>query len=117
MTIDERITALLRAICPRTFCDFAPTDTQRPYCTYQVIGGEVLSYLDPVVPGKKNADVQVSIWSNSRLEASALMDQVEAAMITATNMQASPLSAAASDFDADMNVRSSRQDFSVWADR
>lgn len=117
MTIDEKITALLRTICARTYCDFAPTDTERPYCTYQVIGGEVLSYLDAVVPGKTNAEVQVSIWSNSRLEASALMNQVEVAMIMATNMQASALSAAAADFDVDMNVRSSRQDFSVWADR
>jgi hypothetical protein len=117
MTMDEKLTALLRTICPRTYCDFAPTDTQRPYCTYQVTGGGVMDFLDPSVPSKKNAEVQVSIWSDSRLEATALMDQVEAAMITATNMQASPLSAAASDFDADMNVRSSRQDFTVWADR
>jgi hypothetical protein len=117
MTIDEKITALLRTVCARTFCDFAPVDTPRPYCTYQVIGGAVLDFIDPAVPTKKNADVQVSIWSDSRLEAAALMDQVEAAMITATDMQASPTGAAASDFDADMNVRSSRQDFNVWADR
>lgn len=117
MTTDEKITALLRSICARTFCDFAPTDTDRPYCTYQVIGGDTLSYLDAVVPNKANAEIQISIWSDSRLEAAALMKQVEAAMITATNMQASPAAAAAADFDADMNVRSARQDFTVWDDR
>jgi len=117
MTTDEKITALLRTICPRTYCDFAPTDTQRPYCTYQVIGGDSLSYLDAVVPNKENVEVQISIWSDSRLEATALAKQVEAALITATNMQASSLGAAASDFDADMSVRSSQQDFSIWADR
>jgi hypothetical protein len=117
MTIDEKITALLRTVCVRTYCDLAPVDTVRPYCTYQVIGGDAPQFLDAVVPTKKNADVQVTIWSDSRLEAAALMDQVEAAMIAATDMQASATGAAASDFDADMNVRSSRQDFNVWADR
>lgn len=117
MTTDEKMTALLRSICLRTYCDFAPPDTQRPYCTYQVIGGDTLSYLDAVVPNKANTEVQITIWSDFRAEATALMKQVEAAMITATNLQASPLSGAAADYDADMKVRSARQDFSVWDDR
>lgn len=117
MTTDEKLTALLRLICPRTFCDFAPTDTERPYCTYQVIGGDTLSYLDAVVPNKENAEVQISIWSDSRLEATAMIKRVEVAMIMSPDFQASPLSSAAADYDADMNVRSARQDFTVWDDR
>jgi hypothetical protein len=117
MTIYETLAPLLEAICPRTFVDFAAVETERPYCTYQVIGGDALDYIDNALPNKKNGMVQVTIWSDTRLEAAALIDQVEVAMLAATNMQASPLGAAVDDFDVDMEVRSSSQDFSVWVDR
>lgn len=115
--MEEKITALLRTICPRTFPDVAPLETPRPYCTWQVIGGDVLEFLDNSLPNKENGMVQVTIWSDTRLEAKTLIKQVEAAMLAATDMQASPIAAAASDYDADMDLRSCRQDFSVWADR
>jgi len=108
---------LLRAICPRTFCDFAPTDTPRPYVTYQQFGGEVPSFLDRTVPDKENASIQINVWSDTRAEAKGLIKQIEAAMIGATVFQASPQAACSSDFDADMARYGSRQDFSVWSDR
>jgi hypothetical protein len=117
MTLEEKLTALLRAICARSFSGFAPTSTLRPYVTYQQIGGEVPSFLDATVPSKENATIQISVWSDTSFEAKALIKQIEAAMITSTELQASPLAAAASDFDADIPVYSNRQDFSVWADR
>lgn len=117
MTLEEHLTALLQGICPRAYCDFAPVGTERPYVTYQQIGGEVVDFLDNTLPSKENAQIQVNVWSDTRAEAKALIKQVEAAMIAATMFQASPQAAAVSDFDPDIPVYGSRQDFSVWADR
>lgn len=117
MTLEQKLTALLRQVCPRTYCDFAPTATQRPYVTYQQIGGEAVEFIDNTVPSMENAHVQVNVWAGSRLEAKTLIKQIEAALILATGLQARPLGAAASDYDADVPVYGSRQDFSIWADR
>jgi hypothetical protein len=42
---------------------------------------------------------------------------IEAQLINATSVQAGPIAASISDFDADMERYCSRQDFNVWADR
>jgi hypothetical protein len=117
MALEENLTALLRAICPRTFSDFAPLDTPRPYVTFQQIGGSTVDFIDKVVPSKENAVMQINAWADSRLDAKALIKQIEAALIAATEFQAAPVAAASSDFDPDMDRRCSRQDFSIWADR
>jgi len=117
MTLEEKLVAALLAICPRVFQDFAPTDTQRPYITFQQIGGETVDFIDGTVPSKENAYVQINVWSDIRKEAKASILQVEAALIKSTEFQASPQAAASNDFDTDMERFSSIQTFSIWADR
>lgn len=117
MILEEKLVELIKVVCPRVKPDFAPTNTARPYVTFQQIGGAVLDYIDPSVPSIENAVVQVNVWADSRLEAKTLMKQIEAALIAAVTVQSTPISACASDFDADMNIYGSRQDFSIWADR
>lgn len=117
MTLEEKLYVELTAVCPHVFADFAPTDTPRPYVTYQQVGGEAIQFMDRTVPSKENADVQVSVWADTRKEAKAMILAIEAGLIGATSIQASPNSASVSDFDADMERYCSRQDFNVWADR
>lgn len=117
MTLEDKLTALLRTVCPRTWSDFAPVNTVRPYLTYQQIGGEAVTFIDSTQPSKENATIQISIWADSRPDAKALIKQVEAVLVAAVDPQCEPLSAASNDFDADMPRYSSRQDWSVWADR
>jgi hypothetical protein len=117
MTLEDKLSALLLAICPRSFPDFARANTPRPYVTWQQFGGEALDFIGTDVPNKENATIQINVWSDTRAEAKSIIKQIEVAMIGSIEFQASAISAAASDFDADMEVRSSRQDFSVWADR
>jgi len=117
MSVEASITTLLRAICPRTFTDFAPVSTLRPYVTYQQIGGETISFLERAMASKENGEFQINVWSDSRAEAKNLIKQIEAAMIASTAFQARAIAAPASDFDADVPVYGSRQDFSVWSDR
>lgn len=117
MTLEEKLVALLKSICPRTFPDFAPTDTQRPYVTWQQIGGDTVDFIDNAVPSQENALIQVNVWSDRRTEAKDVIKQIEAALIQAPGLQARPQGAAASDADPDMGRYCSRQDFSIWADR
>ncbi|KQQ31991.1 hypothetical protein ASF61_16790 [Duganella sp. Leaf126] len=117
MTLEVKLTAILKAISPSTFADFAPTSTQRPYITYQQVGGDVIPTLADIAPDKENAEMQISVWADSRRDAKAVITAVEAALIAAQDLSARPISAPVSDYDADMERYCSRQDFSIWADR
>ncbi len=112
--MDADLVVLLETLCPRVFTVIAPTATQRPYVTYQQIGGEVINPLANEVPGKRNALVQINVWSDRRLEATALMDSIEDAMRLATDFIARPQGAKFNDYDHDMKVYSAQQDFSIW---
>jgi hypothetical protein len=117
MTVEADIYTVLSAICPRTFPDVAPTSTARPYVTFQQIGGQVINPLANEVPDKQNGEFQISVWADTRAQASSTMLQIEAAMRQATTFHAKPLSAPASDHDPDMQLYGSRQDFSIWSSR
>lgn len=117
MNLEEKLTALLKTICLRVKPDFAPINTERPYITYQQIGGQAPDFLDGAVPTIENAEIQINVWADSRMVAKGLMRQIEVALIQAAELQASPVSACVSDFDPDIPIYGSRQDFSVWADR
>lgn len=117
MTMESDLTVLLKGICPRVYPDFAPANTPRPYVTYQQIYGAALTYLGREVPTKQNAVMQINVWADTRKEAKATILAIEERLITATVFQATPEAASVSDFDADIPIYGSRQDFSIWADR
>ena len=118
MSVESDIYTLLKGLVGNRCCpDFAPIATVRPYITYVQIGGEALSYTDDTLPNGKNGRFQVNVWGDTRSQCSALMLQVEAALIQATAFQARPVSAPSSDYDHDMLVYGSMQDFSVWSTR
>ena len=117
MSVETDICSVLLALCPRVFPDFAAVSTLRPYVTYQQIGGQAVGFVGRDLPSKKNGEIQINVWADTRMEASALALQIEAAMIAATAFQASAIGAAAGDFDADIPVYGCRQDFTVWSDR
>jgi len=117
VSLETQLFTLLQAVCPRTFPDFAPTTTARPYVTYQQIGGVAVNHLDRLVPNKRNALVQVNVWSDTRAEASALIQSIEDALRMTTVFQAEPQNAPHTSFDADIPVYAAIQDFDIWADR
>lgn len=118
MTLEADIRMLLDPLVfERVYPDVAPLSTQRPYITYQQIGGDVIDVLGQEVPDKVNAMLQINVWADTRVQASALANQIEVAMIQATAFRARPLSAFAGDHDEDMNIYGTRQDFSVWRSR
>ena len=118
MTVEADIfNALKGLVANRCYPDFAPLSTVRPYITYVQIGGEALSYTDNTLPDGKHGRFQINVWGDTRSSVSALMLQVEAIMIQATAFQARPVSAPSSDYDHDMLVYGSMQDFNVFSTR
>jgi len=114
MSFEGDIAAVLRTVCPRVFPDVAPVSTQRPYVTYSQFGGDVINPLNNAPPGKRNAFMQVNVWSSTRLEASNMIRQIEDAMRGASAFNAKPQAAASNDYDPDVPVYGASQDFSCW---
>jgi len=117
MTVEVDLRNVLLPLCPRVFPDVAPTATVRPYVTYQQIGGQVINPLGNEVPNKQNGEFQINVWADTRKQASELVLQIEAVLRQATQFVARPLSAPVSDYDPDMLLYGSSQDFSIWSDR
>ena len=117
MSLESQLFTVLQGVCPRTFPDFAPASTTRPYVTYQQFGGQAVNFVDRLVPSKRNARIQVNVWANSRADAVTTMQAIEDAIRMSTAFQGEPDSAMHSDFDADMAVYAAIQDFNIWADR
>jgi hypothetical protein len=117
MTVEADLVTVLETVADRVFLDFAKVSTARPYVTLQQVGGWGVSFSDATVPDSKHGEFQVNVWADSRVAAAALMLQVEAALIQASQFVARPIAAPVSDFDADVPVYGSRQSFSVFSDR
>lgn len=117
MSLESKLFTELVALCPRVFPDVAPAGTQRPYVTYQQIGGDPSHYTEGTVMAKVNAFMQINVWHDGREQANALMRAIEAALLASTAFQAEPQSALISGYEEDTETRSAQQDFSIWADR
>lgn len=115
MSLESDLVTLLKTLCPRVFPDVAPTDTQRPYITWQQIGGDAPVYVEGATPNRRNAQVQINAWADTRAQANALSLQIEAALVAATGMQAQPQGALIAAHDEDTDLRGAQQDFSIWA--
>lgn len=115
MSLETTLYTLLQAQCLRVFPDLAPLDTQRPYITYQQIGGDDLSFVDDPLPGVRSPEIQINYWADTRAAAKALALQTRDALMTSTALQARPTGGLVDDYDHDFLRYGSRQDFSIWA--
>lgn len=114
--MESDLTALLKTLCPRVFPDVAPTITQKPYVTYQQIGGVPLRYVDNTAADKRHHMMQINVWASTRKEANQLSRAIEDALCAATVFTARPMSEAVADAE-DEDLRGNRQDFHIWATR
>ena len=113
MTIEaDLIAALDPLVASRVYADVAPAGAERPFITYQAVGGVAENFLESQPVGKRNARMQVRVWADSRLVASALSHQVEDALIIA--LKAYVLGAAISTYEEETEMSGTTQDFSVW---
>lgn len=118
MSVEGDIFAAIKGLVGnRAFPDMAPLTTGKPYVTYSQIGGEAINYVENAVADLKNGRFQFNVWGDSRSQCSALMLQIEAALVTSSLFQARPVGAPSSSYDFDMAIYGSQQDFSIWSTR
>ena len=117
MSLETALVAVLQPLCTRVYPDVAPADTPMPYVTWQQIGGPALMYLEGTLPSQRAAWVQINVWSDTRLQANQLMQDIEAALCAATTLTAKPQSALQAALDDAGLQRGAMQDFEIWAAR
>lgn len=117
MSVETDLRALLVPLCPRVFPDFAPFSTPRPFVVYQVIGGRSLRWLDGSAPDKRHHMVQISVWADTRLAASALASSIEQALCAATTVKAWPEAEPTHLAEEDIPLYGCQQDFSIYCNR
>ncbi len=116
MSMESQVHAALTGLIPgRVYPDFAPENTERPFITYQAVGGDPINFLDSAtIPNKEKSRVQISVWADSRLDATALGKSVEDAMRAAATMQTEVATGRVATFDETTGYRGTRQDFYVF---
>lgn len=118
MSLESSLFSLLSPLSGgRVFPDVAPLSTARPYITWQQVGGESLAYTDDTVPDLRNGLIQINVWHDTRAGATALALQIEAALMTANDLQSRPDGALIATHEPDLSLYGTRQDFSIWATR
>lgn len=117
MSLETDLSALLKAICARTYPDVAPANTATPYITWQQLGGEALRFGDNTAPDKRNSLMQINVWSKSRIESVTLIRQIEDAVCASSAWQAVPQGEARSTYEPDMLLYGSIQTLDIWAAR
>lgn len=115
MSMESDLTALLKTLCVRTFPDFAPVNTTRPYITYQQIGGRDLRWMDKTAADKQHSLMQINVWADTRASANTLARQIETALAASTAFSAVPDGALQGDADPDFGRYGTRQDFNIIA--
>lgn len=100
----------------RVLPDFAPEGPALPFIVYQAVGGEPINFLTGEQPDKQKVRMQISVWAGeSRLEASALGQQVEEAIRAATTLQPEVATGRVATYDEETKCRGTRQDFYIFA--
>lgn len=115
MTLEEHMVNVVDSLIS-TYPDSAPMDAALPYCTYQIIDGKSLVFMDKTTPDKKHAYIQLNVYAKSALEASNLIAQVEKTMLATKDFNATPATGARSIIsdDPEAEIRGRMQDFSIW---
>ena len=65
MSMEPTFVALLQVRCPRVYPVAAPVNTERPYITWQHIGGQSLRFVDNTAADKRHTMVQVNVWHST----------------------------------------------------
>lgn len=115
MTPEDHIDGVLAHLADgRVYPDVAPLDTDTPYITYQVAGGEPINFLSGDRPDKQFVRMQVNVWSNHRAEAAKIGMLVEDALRSATALQVEVVSGRTSTYDEETDSRGTMQDFMLF---
>lgn len=110
-------TATKSLVGNRVFPDVAPAGVAKPFIVYQQVGGEAVNLLSQTESSKKHGRIQFACWGTTRAAVSALMLQVESALVLSSLFAARPIGSSISTFDSEAGLYGSRQDFGIWSER
>lgn len=113
MSLETKLFTLLKTVCPRVYPDIAPNGTALPYVTWDQLGGISIKPLDKTVPDKRQAVIQINVWSKTRAEANSLMLQIDSVLRQATVFSAQAESEMQSMVDPDTEYRCAMQYFRI----
>ncbi|CAJ0740820.1 DUF3168 domain-containing protein [Ralstonia mannitolilytica] len=117
MTVEADIRRVVGPLVgDRVYPDEAPPETERPFITYQQIGGMPLTFLSGL-PDLRNGRFQFNLWADTRDEASTLMRTIADALELDPVLRATPLGELAGTFEPITKLRGATQDFSIWFSR
>ena len=118
MSAEPILVALLSPLVSgRVYLDVAQSGAALPRIVMQQVGGQSISFVDGTLPSKENGRMQIVSWAATRSACVALAKQVEAAVCGSAALQATPLGARVSEFEAETGLYGAMQDFSVWPNR
>lgn len=80
MALEDVLIARLQSECPRVFTPTAPFDTQRPYVTWQHIGGKPQRSYENEPLDIRNSFIQVNAWASTKKAAFDLIREIEEAL-------------------------------------
>lgn len=112
MSMESALQPVIAAVVPSCYPDIAPTGTSAPYAVYQQVGGPVINPVGNESPGLYGARVQVIVWAATRLQASSLMQAIEAGV--RTTLSGRPVGALIARYDEHAELRGAMQDFTFW---
>ena len=117
MSMESDLVILLKSICPLVFPDVANSGIDRPYITWQSIGGDAWRYGDGAAPDKRMTAMQINAWATTRADAISLIHAVESAIDGVASWQVEPQGEAVSRHEPANNLYGSTQLFLIWAPR
>lgn len=117
MTVEVDVVTLLRTLCPRVHPLTAPLSTQRPFVTYQHVGGNVMRYTDGTAAAKRHALVQINVWDSTLAGSLALIRQIEDLLYATPVLQAEMLGEVIDQLDDELGIYGTLATFSILADR
>lgn len=106
-------TALESVISNGAYPYVAPAGTPRPYAVWQQVGGVAVNFLEAAASDKKNARIQIKVYSDTATEAMTLMRQLEGVMV-ASPLYGYVIGAAIGLYDEETKLYGAMQDFSFW---
>lgn len=90
MSLETDVVTVLQTQCPRVFPASAPVNTQRPFVTWEHIGGDPLRYIDNTAAAQRLALLQVNTYASTKAEALTLALALEDALCASTAFSARP---------------------------
>ncbi len=106
--------ALSPLVGARVYPDIAPAGTALPYITYQQVGGKPVNFLGAESSDKKNARMQINVWSSSRLQAALISRSIEDCLVL-TPLFGTVEGGAIASYEPELKLYGAMQDFSFWS--